>query len=294
MDYENIFKDFLDLIYQNDILPNEMVCVLEKYSKNRDFRLICDLLYYKEKYCKTAGDPRMQQFYKELTMHARALQDINIWRDAMSLNNLSYLKAALNNDAHNDTHRSDPAIIKPMIQQLIRAANLKPDGYLINNIDKKYTQNTTNLNSDKILTLDNLKIGDEVDHHFLRDHFKINIQRGMHFKQKIILISKFSAYADEERDGILHYLGHNIVNDHGGRFNQTRTGENERFCDAVDNFKKGGQVSYFKIFQKRNKWMYKGEYALIDYNYTGSKNPNDINSDRKVYEFLLRKNRHFE
>lgn len=137
MDYENIFKDFLDLIYQNDILPNEIVCVLEKYSKNRDFRLICDLLYYKEKYCKTAGDPRTQQFYTELTMHARALQDINIWRDAMSLNNLSYLKAALNNDAHNDTHRSDPAIIKPMIQQLIRAANLKPDGYLINNIDKK-------------------------------------------------------------------------------------------------------------------------------------------------------------
>lgn len=113
-----------------------------------------------------------------------------------------------------------------------------------------------------------------------------NTQSGMNFgKRTIMIVGHFNNVEDGD---IIYYEGHNVRKSktHIDPFliDQPRIYENAKFCDAVDAYNNGSEPAYINIFKRLapNKWIYKGVYALIGYEYIDS-------HGRKVYKFKLKK-----
>ena len=141
------------------------------------------------------------------------------------------------------------------------------------------------------------KPGRLVDYTEIIKTFKVSIQQGMNLDKGVVLInekgsdSKYTDYEDEAK-GIRYHQGQNIAKDHEGRYDQERVGQNAKFCLAVDYYKKGQKAAPIRVFAKERGmgcWVYKGEYDLIEYDYIKTENPYDVNQDRCIYRFSLRK-----
>ena len=122
-DVREICGVFLDFVYSNNILPSGIVNILKQYNAERDFRLVCRLLKFKEKY----KNPNTQPLYTELENNVRFLQAVDYWRDNTACRDLEILVDAANDFFHN-VNSSDsvfPFVIKELIKMtgLVNAQN---------------------------------------------------------------------------------------------------------------------------------------------------------------------------
>lgn len=124
-DIRKICKIFLEFVYDNQILPQEIVNILKNTDNGDnewDFRLICKLLRYKEKYL--SGYASKNSIEEKLNQNIRCLQDVDIWRDNMSGIHLDLLWKTANSFFHNVT-TSNP-MFEAAIHALIKSAD-KPN-----------------------------------------------------------------------------------------------------------------------------------------------------------------------
>lgn len=122
-DVRELCKIFLDFVYDNDILPAEIVKILKETNNGDsewDFRLICKLLQFKESY----QNPRPGGTEEKLALNARFLQNVNVWRDTTSLRHLESLWKAANEFFHN-VSTTDP-VFKVALEDLIQKSQI-PD-----------------------------------------------------------------------------------------------------------------------------------------------------------------------
>ncbi len=113
-----------------------------------------------------------------------------------------------------------------------------------------------------------------------------SVYKGMNFGKRVIMMGK--NYDDSVDDDIIHFEGHNVRKNETDKdpfyVDQPRTLENKKFCDAVDNYKKGAEPARIHVFHclAQNNWEYKGIYTLSDYEYIKV-------HGRNVYKFEFRK-----
>lgn len=122
-DVRELCKIFLDFVYDNNILPAQIVKILKDTNNGDcewDFRLICKLLQFKEGY----QNPRPGGTEEKLALNARFLQNVSIWRDATSLRHLDNLWKAANEFFHN-VSTTDPVFMVAM-EDLIQKTQI-PD-----------------------------------------------------------------------------------------------------------------------------------------------------------------------
>lgn len=132
-DIRKICKIFLEFVYDNNILPTKIVDILKHTDNGEntwDFRLICKLLRFKENY--KSNNIKISHTEKILNNNAHLLQDINIWRDNISIRHLDNLWRAANDFFHN-VSAEDP-VFKPTLIALIQTANQNDVYEIINKI----------------------------------------------------------------------------------------------------------------------------------------------------------------
>lgn len=141
IDIRAVCKVFLDFVYDNKILPNDIVDILENYQSKWDFRLLCDILNYKDK-CYQKNENDEYTVKSEISRYRNSLKNINIWVTLEHQRKLKYLHDACNDFFHNVTTNDEEFI--SMIKSLLSSVSEKynKDDY-IDKINLFNTNNTT-------------------------------------------------------------------------------------------------------------------------------------------------------
>lgn len=122
VDIRAVCKVFLDFVYDNKILPNDIVDILENYQSKWDFRLLCDILNYKDK-CYQKNETDEYTVKSEISRYRNLLKDVNIWRTLEHQRKLKYLHDACNDFFHNVTTNDEEFI--NMIKSLLSSTSEK-------------------------------------------------------------------------------------------------------------------------------------------------------------------------
>lgn len=156
IDIRAVCKVFLDFVYDNKILPDEIVNILESYQSKWDFRLLCDILNYKDK-CYQKNEADEYTVKSEIGRCRNLLKDVNIWRTLEHQRKLKYLHDACNDFFHNVTTNDEEFI--SMIKSLLLSTSEKynKDSYVnkINLLTKESEKTKAKLETTK----EELKMG---------------------------------------------------------------------------------------------------------------------------------------
>lgn len=156
IDIRAVCKVFLDFVYDNKILPDEIVNILESYQSKWDFRLLCDILNYKDK-CYQKNEADEYTVKSEIGRYRNLLKDVNIWRTLEHQRKLKYLHDACNDFFHNVTTNDEEFI--SMIKSLLLSTSEKynKDSYVnkINLLTKESEKTKAKLETTK----EELKMG---------------------------------------------------------------------------------------------------------------------------------------
>lgn len=122
-DVRKLCKIFLDFVYDNNILPEKIVDILKQDNNGDslwDFRLICNLLRYKESYISKGGGNDDALLRQHLELNADCLRDVNVWQDKTSIGYLTQLCRVANDFFHNVA--STDFVFDGILQELIHRA----------------------------------------------------------------------------------------------------------------------------------------------------------------------------